>query len=85
MLKLLLRLEPEFFVRPIIHTNPHGALEQLVAQVDKAVGHDWDKNTVPSDTTATIMYRAGAKGYRAQLLREIHAARPSAVPRGLNT
>ena len=82
LLKLLHLLEPSYFVRPVIHTNPPNALLHLVNTVDKNLGSPWEKNTVPSDPIELIMFRAGAKGYRDQLLRELHASSPASVPKG---
>jgi hypothetical protein len=51
--------------------------------VDKKFGRSWAITPVPTDTIETIMYRAGAKTYREQVLKEIHANSQAATPAGL--
>lgn len=66
---------------PPVHivTTPPQALEHLVASIDKKFGQGWDKTPTPSDSIETIMFRAGAKMYREQLLKEIHVTHPKSL------
>lgn len=70
---LLIKLDPTYEQAVQIHTTPPNALTHLVASIDRKYGNQWDANTLPSDTMETVMYRAGAKGYRMQLMKELHA------------
>lgn len=56
-----------------MQVTPSYALEITMLDVDKKFGSAWDNPTVPTDSMETLMFRAGAKGYRTQMLKEIHA------------
>lgn len=82
-LKALLKLDPSYS-RPVAMTvTPAYALEHTMQAVDKKFGRSWDSTPVPTDSIETILYRAGAKTYREQVLKEIHANSQAATPAGL--
>lgn len=62
-----------------ITTVPPNALGHIVSQVDKKFGSAWDKTPMPGEDISTIMFRAGAKSYREQLFKEIHATSPQGI------
>ncbi len=82
-LKVLIKLEPNYERPVLMHVTPPNALQYLVQSIDKKFGSAWDKTPVPTDDIETIMYRSGAKSYREQLLKEIHATSQANFPQGL--
>ena len=62
---------------------PAFALDHMMIAIDKKFGRLWDMTPVPTDDIATIMYRAGVKTYREQILKEIHANSQASTPAGL--
>lgn len=74
--RAVLKLAPDALNVQVIQTTPPEAVRHFI-HTDKTLGKAWDKTPVPTDPIELIMYRAGVKSYREQLLKALDASQKS--------